>query len=749
MAEPIPFSSDPGTLPSEGQRTAASYGPREAKEIADEAVDFYERGSRAKRLRDLTAEKYALHLDGSGGSQWYDLYYGTRMKMVPQLKTAPRLQNNQLRPIIDNVVAHLTTQDYRYVVESRKDKESRERALIDQLIVNYHCRKQRWNTLWIEAKYTAAVYGFCPVHQMVRQDLVSDPYEAVLAARPNGQPMQGPRRVQLDAFVGNPWGMVFDAGAKRGSVHRCVWERVLPADLVRQAFSMEIEGDEHTPSASQFQRIAQRWLTQSFMVHGTPALHAGRGNTELVALLYDEIPPGILPDWPDGRLCIIGMAGASSADVEGGVKKGRAKLLWCDKLPGASYSFVRVYSHQRMDDVLGKPFIEDLDEDQIQLNQLESMANEFLRRANKPPLASSGNVDVKSLGYEGDTVFEVEPLAAGELELRYLEYPARHIPLLERKIERVLQGMYRKGAYQAASRGELPSGASGKALIASQAADDSILGPIVSRTKAELEDFAGLGWRLLKEFLDVPLVIDSVGNQFGYLAPSYVDRTMMSEREPTFSLVSSWGTSVEAKAQQLLNLYGMRDAAGEQVLSTRELKLAWPDRSMWGDFEDPREYRERKAKSINKMIQQAGEQVRLQMPQLAMAMSDPMLQMVAQQLAMQIDQVEPVLMDDDLELNIELLSLLTQDTSEDPLVRQTARVRQLILFEWLARKQAAMQQQSVAVQQAQAQGQNKDKARASAISGGKPQLQNPAREGNTNTAEGMVQADKNFEQRIA
>ena len=160
---------------SPGQVTEESEGRR--------IVEGHRRGLQVRRYRDATAEKYALHVDGEGGAQWLDLYHGTRMRMIPKLRGAPRMQNNQLRPILDNLVAHLTTQPFRFVVDSRKDKDSRERALIDQQMVNYHVRVQRWNELVAEAKYTAGCYGFCPIHQMVRDDeSVGDPYEGAKPA---------------------------------------------------------------------------------------------------------------------------------------------------------------------------------------------------------------------------------------------------------------------------------------------------------------------------------------------------------------------------------------------------------------------------------------------------------------------------------------------------------------------------------------------------------------------------------------
>ena len=96
-------------------------------------------------------------------------------------------------------------------------------------------------------------------------------------------------------------------------------------------------------------------------------------------------------------------------------------------------------------------------------------------------------------------MLEVEPLAGGSVELSYLEYPGRHVTLLQSKIARVLDGMYRKGGWQASSRGEAGAGESGKAIIALQTADDSIFGPMVLQARDELQSYAQLNWKLFKE----------------------------------------------------------------------------------------------------------------------------------------------------------------------------------------------------------------------------------------------------------
>lgn len=746
--------TDEGMRP--GSQTAKSEGRR--------IVETHRRRLRARTYRDATAEKYLIHVDGEGDAQWMDLLHGERLRMVPKLRGGPRHSNNQLRPITQNMVAHLTTQPVRFVADARRDKDSRERALLDTVLVNHHVRKQKWNVLLSEAKWIAACYGFCPIHQFVRDDASEDFYEGVQPAGPARDPLMGgdgqemaealfqPPPVMLDAFVGNPWAMTFDSGARRWSIHRAIYERVLPTDLVRHAFGRDdIDGDTRRSSASQFQLISRRWTGTNSM-HGTATLSSSESNEELTGLLYEEVPPGILTEPPfnrHGRLRIVVLQGASTAQREvsrGSGSASRAELLWEGVLPGATFSWVPFYSMPRADDVLGKPFVADLDDLQVQLNQLEALALEYLRRASRPPLASTGALKVDTIDYFGDTVLELEPtgLTSGDTELRYLEYPAQHLVFLGERRAGVLEAMYRIGAYQAASRGEAKSGTSGKALVALQSADDSILGPMAMQTKGELEEFAGLSWTLMKEFLDVPMVVDAAGKELDHLAEPYVDRTQLSHSPPTFRLVSGFGTSTEARAQQLLNLVGVRDANGEQIISARQVRAAWPDQTLFDEEDDPQEYRERHARVVNQTIERVAERIRASYPQIPDEMNDPMVVQVAQYWGWpEVDRLHPILMDDDPQTHLETLSLITQDDTQDALARHIAMLRQDQYWQWLAQ-----QQQAAAAQQAgmPADQDAMQPPRAGGGGGGAiPAASQPGR--GSPGAESMIEQDRQLEQR--
>lgn len=697
-----------------------------------------------------------IHVDGEGHAQWYDIWDGTRLAMMPVLNGFSPTQDNQLRPILDNFIAHLTTQPYRFVVTPKPDRKSRQCAIIDQAIINADCRAQKWNYLTAQAKAIAAVIGFCPVHSMWREDQGDDQFEAAFPGQMPGH---------IDSFVGNAFDFVQNAGATRGSAHRRTWGRTLPASLVRAAFGRnDLEGTDKMPSASSFQRAIRKWVRQGGHRHGHSEFLASTNHEEMIALIYDETLPGYDPDYPNGSLCITALQGvATTRPEEARHAIGTPVHLWSGPLPARTFSSVLMYSHHRFDDWTGKPYIGDIDDDQVELNQRLAILKDYQRRASKPELGGSGGVNVDTIGPEGDTFFEVEQIVGGGggADLQWLQFPNAHVAPLVEEIRLIYERMYRKAGWQAASRGETTG--SGKAIIALQQADDSIMGPISQRTSEELEDLARLNWRLRKEFMGAPTVLEGVGSELGHLIEPYVDQTMMSDTPPQFQLVSKFGTSTEAIAQQLLNLITVTDTAGEPVLTTRQFKKQWPDQSMYHEVDDPRDVRERRPRVVNEMIRQEAEkqtealsqQLAAQMQQAGPmaqqqapwqpSMADPFTQQLGLIVEMAVAQREDVLMDDDMALNIEVLSIITQDPTEHPVARRAAMQRQMRYYTWLQGQQQAANAQ--AAQQVGAEAGAKEQAKA-----GAPQANeafNPANEGGTTTAQGMVQADKQFSRQVA
>ena len=218
-------------------------------------------------------------------------------------------------------------------------------------------------------------------------------------------------------------------------------------------------------------------------------------------------------------------------------------------------------------------------------------------------------------------------------------------------------------------------------------------------------------------------------------------------------MVSGFGTSTEAKAQQLLNLIGVTDAAGEPVLTARQFKKQYPDNSLYAETDDARDVRERRPRQVNEMIRQAAraktQELQAQFPQWQPSMADPFTQQLGLIVEMEVAQQEDVFMDDDLELNVETLSIITQDPTEDPVARRAAQQRQMRYYMWMAGQQQSVQ---LAGQmpgeepqgQEQPQGAQGKERRPSAS-----EAFHPAPEGGTSTAQSMVEADKRFSREVA
>ena len=660
--------------------------------IAREVAEFHRKGLDSKRFHDLTAEKYLIHIDGEGDNQWADLYNGERIQIPHNLSGVPRAQNNLLRPMVDNMVAYHTPMPFRFVVEPRPDRHSRESGAIDQAFANYIASEQNLNSLFAEAMYMAAAYGHCPVHAQWRDDPHFDAYQPVHA-----EGMQGPQRGSIDCWVGDPFDTVYSTGATRGNVERMTYGRVVSAEGVRQAFPEipGIEGSTKLNSSSRFQRTVRKWLMAGNSIHGTSALMSGQDGEELIALIYREIAPGADVNHPYGRLTMIALNGSAStdrADATGGGTSGgfgNAVLLHDGPLPGGTFSCVQVYSANRFDDVHGKPYVADLDEDQVQLNQLETLVNEFVRRSVRAPLVTAGVIADDSAAYIDDGEIEIDP-GAGFVP-QYLELPYRHIPLLENKIQRIEAGMFRKGGWQAASRGESKSGDAAAKVVALARADDTVHGPTNQRFRESAEQFMGICWNLMKEYGDVPWLVDIAGDEIAHLIQPYIDRSQLSQMLPMYRLTSGFGATTENKAQTLMNLWGMVDeTTGERAISTRQFKKQYPDRSLWPDELDPQEMRERRAKVVNQGIREVVKSFREEYgldPQQVTGMQNPVVEQAAQYLWPIVDGQYPIMMDDDTTAHLEALSTMTQDESEDSIVRRVAMLRQDQFFKWLSGQQ--------------------------------------------------------------
>lgn len=677
-------------VPDLEQNRVDSSQERTDQETASRIANAHSGALSRRRYRDLTSEMYMLHVDGSGEGQWASIYRGERIVFPRGRISGVRAQENILRPIIENAVAYHTTMPFEFIVESKKDRASRKRAKVEQAWINALVQEARWNAVHSEAMNMAMIYGSCPVHQTWREDADFDQYEPVDLAVRDGV-LQEAQRGFIDMWAGNPFDTTYDAGSTLGSIYSMRYGRLVPAQMVRDAFGVEVEGSNKIPSASVFQRIARKWQMTGINLHGTATLFSGQETEELIALLFEEIPPFADPEFPQGVLRIVALDGATSADREASSEGGsyrNAKLLHEGPLPGGDFSARLVYSKARFDDVLGSPFVADLDELQVQLNQLLSTRKEYIARAKKAPLVkSAGTFHDDTTTWEEDAEFEVEPSMMA-FQPYYLGPYDGHLDAVQADIQEARDALFRIGGWQAASRGEANAGDPAAKVVAMAKYDDNIHGPVNLRFRETVEANARFAWKLMKEFGDVAWLIGEVGDELAHMADLWVSRDDLSDRPPQFRIVSGYGASAEARGQQLLNLYGLKDSMGREVLDTPTLKRLWPDQGLFANSDDAEEIRRRRPHQINDQIEKACASYREANGFTETMYSHPWVQQAAMEVFVRVDEMYPLLMDDLVEAHMEALTLLTQDETQDPLVRWVARFRQNQIMQWMAARQA-------------------------------------------------------------
>lgn len=680
---------------------------REQEQWARDILDDHRKGRERKFQRDLVAEKYALHVFGGEDSQWFDIVNGSRLEIPPNIDGGVRRQTNLLRPIVENFVAYHTALPYRLQAEGRGDRVSRDKALIDTIFANHIAENQNLNEVMAEALYIAAVYGWCPVHASWRDDIGDDLYEPVYQSKDN-QP-EGYTPGFIDLWVGDPWTMVLDTNAKRRAVHWASYERVFPLEVVKRAFGDvegidTLKGSDDLPSASRLQRILRQWESSGSRPHGSVGISGSDRGDDAVALICRETAPGLDPEWPTGRLSIIAIDGVSDTDHQ--MKGGRPVLLHDGPLPGGRFSFVGVYAMNRLDDPLGKAFVEDLDELQVTRNNLETLLVEGSRRAAKPPfvVGPSGTVEDDSMAWEDDAIFEVH---TPDFTPGFIQYPTDWMAAVANDLARVEQDMFRIGAWQAASRGESNANDPAAKVVALQRADDTVLGPANRAVQGAIIELMQLCHALAKEFAGpIPMPVRVSGDEFGYMAASYIYASDMSDEPPQFVVTSGMGATVEARAQALLQLSQMTgmDENGQPVplLTAAELKKRYPDASLWPSGKDIQGLRDKRIQAINYGIRDAVRLFRQQNGLPEEAQIPPQwLDLMADQILAQLEASRPqfqLRMDDDPAKHIEGLSEITQDPSADPLEVAVAASRQEMLYQWLAMQQMAQAQQQMAAQ---------------------------------------------------
>ena len=683
---------DPVVSPLLAQNEVDALGVVSGPSLAREIWENHRSGLLSRRELDLICEKLMLHIDGSGDLQWADILHGATVE-IPRGLSEFRKTENILRLIVDNAVAHHTTMPLDFFADSHPDQASRDRAAIDTIWINDLAQRQDFNGLFAEAMYFAMATAFTPVHAYWREDVPRDWYEAVAAGEMPDPSMGGMEPGMIDCWVGNRFGTVFDAGATRSSVRWCSYDRILNGDAVRRHFShmpgvSAITGSTRLPSAAEFHRAAKKWMNGSLGAHGNPVISHRKGaiqeGEELLTTVCREIAPGADSRWPEGRLQMIAVPG--DVDTMSGKGGGGSPVLLADQaLPANDFSWTLFYSHHRGSDIHGKPWIEDTDQLQVDLNIAKSKRWEHvLKMAEAPIVAPGGAIEEDMADFGGYNIFEVEPSLAS-WPPRVMTWPTEVLMAFDKEIAELRQAIYTGGGFQASSRGEAPgSRMAYRAIVALQQADNTIHGPVNQRYRRAACDFARRCWSQFKAYGDIPQLVDLAGEEYAHLVDNYVSKADLSDRPPNFKLVNAFGTSPEMRAQEVLELASTRGADGQPFLTTAEARRQYPNQTIFGPTSDPEIVQKRRAKTIATAFLSKAEMYRQQTGMEERDPTHPWVAQAAQELFAHMEKQYPRLRDDKLDAHLMAYSEVTQNEQADPIARLGIMQRQNLYYEWQA-----------------------------------------------------------------
>lgn len=683
--------------PLPGRNQVDALGSVSSSSLARDLVDAHKKAVEANRGRDLISEKLLLHIDGSGDFQWADIAEDARVE-IPRLVSEFRKTENVLRLIVDNAVAHHTTMPLRYFADSNPDYKARQRAMVDTIWANHLAHEQDFNGLFAEALYLAMPAGFCPVHCYWRDDVPQDWFEAIGYGGEDGAaPAPDAPPGMIDCWVGNPWGTFHDISAKRSSVRWCSYERWLPADLVRQHFGhipgvAGLEGTDRVPSTAEFQMIARNWRMAGLGYHGSPVISHRRHTKgeEVMCVLCRETAPGADPRYPEGRLQIVLVPGMVDPR-RGEGQAGHAIMVADQPLPGGDFSWTNFYSSYRGSDVRGKPWVEDIDQLQVDLNIAKSKRWEWICKMFDSPIVAPGGAITEDMAdLDGYNLLEIEP-SLGSWHPRVMEWPQQVLAALDNEISELRQAIYTGGGYQAVSRGESPgSRMAYRAIVALQQADNTIHSPVNMRFRRSATDFMGRCWRQMKAYGDVPWLVSILGDEYADLAAPYIDKTKLSDRPPAYKLVNAFGASPELRAEEIVQLMQTKGADGEPFLLTSEARRQYPDQKLFGDRFDPAAMKRRRARTVAGRFHSKAEEFRQQTGFRETGMAHPWVQAAGNQIFQDLEGELPRMRDDDLQASIDALSEITQDETADPIARTGASLRLDQLYMWQAQMAAPM-----------------------------------------------------------
>lgn len=688
MATPPMMAPQPAILPQPGGNQVDAVGQRSGKEIAKWIFENHRRGLEARREGLLIGEKLLMHADGTGDKQWADIYRGQRI-VIPRAVSEFRKTENVLGLLVANAIAHHTTMPLQFFAEAGTDRRAMTMAMMDTLWANHLAYVQDLNALFADALTLAMCAGFCPVHAYWRSDVTNDWYEPVgyEAEQAGAQAMApDPAPGMIDCFVGNPWDTVFDFSSKRGSVLGCQYGRILPADLVRATFpeAAGLEGTDEMPSAAEFQRIAKSWNMVDLGVHGDPTMMTRRGGgEELMAVICREEAPTRAD--PGGRLRCIVIPG--KVDALRGQGTGSNAVLVADQaLPAGSYSWTNFYSDHRGSDVYGKPWLEDKDQLQVDLNIALSKRWEVMNRMIEAPIVAPGGAIAEDMmDLDGYKLLEIEPSLAA-WRPKVMEWPQGILQGLDKEIAEKRQALYTAGGYQAVSRGESPGSRTPyRAILALQQADNTVHGPVNQRfQRSACEFMRGPCWRNMKMYGDVAWFIPIAGDQFAYLAEPYIDNTKLSEEPPQYKLVNAFGASPELRAQEILELVQIRGQDGQPFLRTDEARRAYPNHLVFDEGGDPQAVQRRRARTVASAFHDEARKYRQTTQLTEMDPQHPWVQKAAWDVFQAMEKKYLRLRDDDLMAHLAAYTESIQDETADPIARQALVMRQELYFQWQA-----------------------------------------------------------------
>jgi hypothetical protein len=700
--------------------------------LARQVYDQHLKGKRRRRAHDLQAEKLLIHIDGSNDGQWTDILNGSAVRIPPRVGGSLRKQENLLQPLVTNMVAYHTGIPYRAMALPPADRVGRQRARIATLLANDLIRRNNLNMLVAAALGVGAAYGHGLIHAYFREEAgyVEDnerpvgeeespeqgpdptallgepdasvaaqmPAEAGATAGPTGFYPQ-PRRGRIDLWLGDPWATVYDEGATRFAVHWMSYERTLPVELVREAFddvpeAATITGRDDLPSASRFQKALRSWdRLGGGATHGSRAVQGGSGGGEIVALICKETAPGMDRAWPRGRQTCIAVSGRASTDAQfGGGGGGTPILLWDGPLPGGCLSGERFYpcGPETGDDVLGKPWVQDLDDVQIDLNQLLTRRAERIRKFSFPPLIAQANMLEQDVSLDYDQVVEF----AGGAPPYYLEPPQGLNNELTDALADCRESMFRMGGWQAASRGEGKAGDAAAKTVALARADDSVFTTANADIQAAVCRLIQRCHALVKEHLTAPWLVETTGRDVGYLATPFIHAEELADTPPAFVLTQGSATP-DAQLQMMLNIVSEVGGDQQPLMATSLFHERCPYPELVPEESEAERMRRIRPLAVNEAIRTACEayaQPGTLRPQDTEA--------VAQQVHAALLQQFKILWTDDAAEHVLALDEIVHDVEADALTDRVAELRQQEYLRW-------QQQQALAAapqQQPQPQG---------------------------------------------